>query len=199
MTSKKTVRAKSRIKSGGVLIAFSSLLLASAVVRAGGEAADALGTETGSAGALSDVKKPPECALDSGLEQVLAAVQTREQQLNEREADIDTRLRALNLIDRDVTGKLAELRAAEEKLRETIALADEAAEGDIARLTKVYETMKPKQAARLFEVMDPKFAAGFLGRMRPEAAADIMAGLSAEAAHTFSVVLAGRNADVPVE
>jgi len=35
--------------------------------------------------------------------------------------------------------------------------------------------------------------------MRPEAAAAIMAGLSAEAAHLFSVVLAGRNANVPRE
>lgn len=45
--------------------------------------------------------------------------------------------------------------------------------------------------------MDPGFAAGFLGRMRPEAAAGIMTGLSPETAYTISVVLAGRNADVP--
>jgi len=35
--------------------------------------------------------------------------------------------------------------------------------------------------------------------MRPEAAAAIMAGLTPQAAHTFSVVLAGRNANVPKE
>jgi len=84
-------------------------------------------------------------------------------------------------------------------LRETIALAESASDNDLDRLTKVYESMKPKQAAALFEQMNPNFAAGFLGRMRPEAAAMIMAGLSPEAAHSFSVVLAGRNANVPRE
>ena len=95
--------------------------------------------------------------------------------------------------------KLIALTQAEAALRDTIALADTAAESDLDRLTKVYENMKPKQAAALFEEMHPNFAAGFLGRMRPEAAAEIMAGLSPEAAHTFSVVMAGRNANVPTE
>ena len=72
--------------------------------------------------------------------------------------------------------------------------AIEAAEDDLAGLTRVYETMKPKDAAALFERMDARFAAGFLARMRPEAGAGIMAGLSPEAAHAISVVLAGRNA-----
>ena len=59
--------------------------------------------------------------------------------------------------------------------------------------------MKPKSAAALFEEMNATFAAGFLARMRPEAAAGIMASLSPGAAHRFSVVLAGRNADVPTD
>ena len=81
----------------------------------------------------------------------------------------------------------------------TLALADGATEADVARLTTVYEQMKPKESAALFEEMDPTFAAGFLARMRPEAAAGIMAGLSPEAAYTISVVLAGRNGAVPTE
>ena len=89
--------------------------------------------------------------------------------------------------------------AAEAKLASTLALADNAAENDLARMTSVYENMKPKEAAALFEEMSPDFAAGFLGRMRPDAAAAIMAGLSAPTAYTVSVVLAGRNASAPTE
>ena len=109
------------------------------------------------------------------------------------------RMQALKLADEEMERKLAALVAAEEDLRATIAMADTAAEGDISRLVKVYENMKPKQAAALFEQMNPEFAAGFLGRMRPESAAGIMAGLSPGAAHSFSVVLAGRNAEAPTE
>ena len=109
------------------------------------------------------------------------------------------RLQALRITDREVTQKIAALEEAETDLRQTLSIAETAAEDDIKRLTEVYERMKPKQAAALFEQMDPSFATGFIARMRPEAAAAIMAGLSPQAAHTFSVVMAGRNADVPTE
>ena len=59
--------------------------------------------------------------------------------------------------------------------------------------------MKAEQAAALFEQMEPSFAAGFLGRMRADAAAAILSGLEPELAYSISVVLAGRNADVPRE
>ena len=61
----------------------------------------------------------------------------------------------------------------------------------------IHENMKPKDAAALFEEMAPEFAAGFLGRMRPDAAGAVMAGLDPKTAYTISVLLAGRNADVP--
>ena len=94
---------------------------------------------------------------------------------------------------------LARLETAEAELRATISVANAAAETDIARLTSVYENMKAENAAPLFQQMEPSFAAGFLGRMRPDAAAAILATLDPELAYTISVVLAGRNADVPVE
>ena len=130
---------------------------------------------------------------------MLAAFNSREARIDAQEMAIENRMQALKLADAEVARKLDELVQAESDLRDTLALADTAAEGDLDKLTKVYETMKPKQAAALFEEMDPNFAAGFLGRMRPEAAASIMAGLSPEAAHLYSVVLAGRNANVPKE
>jgi len=130
---------------------------------------------------------------------MLTAFSEREERIASREVALKDRMHALQIADEAVTRKLTELSEAEEQLRATIALAETAAEDDLDRLTRVYENMKPKQAAALFEEMDPNFAAGFLARMRPESAAAVMAGLSPEAAHLFSVVLAGRNADVPRE
>ena len=104
---------------------------------------------------------------------------------------------ALALAEEQIEARLAALVAAEEDLAATISVADSAAEEDIARLTAVYENMKPKDAAALFEEMAPEFAAGFLGRMRPDAAGAVMAGLDPKTAYTISVLLAGRNADVP--
>lgn len=106
---------------------------------------------------------------------------------------------ALDEAEKSVRAQMAELAEAEAELNKTIALADGAAENDVSRLTSVYESMKPKEAARLFEAMAPEFAAGFIGRMQPEAAAAVMSGMSAEAAYSVSVLLAGRNALAPSE
>ena len=139
------------------------------------------------------------CEAQEDFQPMLDAFRERETLLQSRETALQDRMQALKIANREIDKKLVELTQAEEALRATIALADSAAENDLDRLTRVYENMKPKQAAALFEEMDPNFAAGFLGRMRPEAAAAVMAGLSPEAAHMFSVVLAGRNANVPTE
>lgn len=187
-------------KGRGALFVVTCFLLASALLRLGDSAGQALARSSepdDSASGASNVQSS--CETPEDLKILLTAIQERESRLAEREASIEDRMQALDLADREISGKLMTLTHAEEQLRQTIALAETAAEDDLTRLTKVYETMKPKQAAALFETMDPIFAAGFLARMKPDAAAAIMAGLTPGAAHKFSVVLAGRNADVPTE
>lgn len=186
----------------GALFIIAGLLLGSALIRTGngvGQAlarvsADPAAREVGGPGAMGTA-----CETPDDLRAMLTALGERDAELAAREAGLRDRMQALQAADAEVSAKLAELQTAEAALRETIALADSAAKTDLDRLTRVYESMKPKQAAALFEQMTPNFAAGFLGRMRPEAAAGIMASLSPEAAHAFSVVLAGRNAEVPRE
>lgn len=151
-----------------------------------------------------DVTAPegePEGALNCPAppEELVAALSAREERLQVQEAAVADREAALALADETIKVRLEELRAAEEELRATLALADGAAEADISRLVAVYETMKPKDAARLFDAMEADFAAGFLGRMRPDAAAAVMAGMTPEKAYAVSAILAGQNAAVPKE
>ncbi|MEH6644370.1 MotE family protein [Sulfitobacter sp.] len=131
------------------------------------------------------------------LSGLIAALSEREVQVLEREKKIEMRMRALSVADAEIEKRIEALTQTEAALRATLSLADEASEKDIQRLTSVYENMKPKDAAILFEQMEPSFAAGFLGRMRPDVAADIMSGLSPQVAYSISVILAGRNANVP--
>lgn len=196
------VRRRGRRPGRGTLTVIALLLIGSALLRVGLEATEAIAREADPGDmpveAHMDVA-PQQCVTDPDLLPLLQAMEDREARIREREERMTMRLRALKVADDKISQKLAELKASEEALRKTISLADEAAESDLARLTAVYENMKPKDAAALFETMAPEFAAGFLGRMRPEAAAGIMTGLTPEAAYTISVVLAGRNAEVPKE
>ncbi|HEY9039545.1 MAG TPA: hypothetical protein VIN05_11475 [Roseovarius sp.] len=187
------------MKTRGTLMLVVGLLVASAAIRIGGDVGQAWAR-----GADPSSEMPPQatataCKTDDDFHAMLKGFQRREARLKEQEEVLLDRQQALKLADRQIDSKLARLEAAEQKLRRTIVMADTAAESDVGRLIKVYETMKSKQAAALFEEMSPDFAAGFLARMRPEAAAGIMAGLSPQAAHTISVVLAGRNAGAPTE
>lgn len=200
MAGKSQKKSRKRKANGrGALVAISTLLITSAVIRIGDDAGQALAKATDAPEIAMAEKSYTETKSPEDFQIMLDAFRKREAALEQKEIAMQDRLQALKIANREIDRKMAELTKAEEALRETIALADTAAESDLDRLTRVYENMKPKQAAALFEEMDPNFAAGFLGRMRPEAAAAVMAGLTPEAAHTFSVVLAGRNANVPTE
>lgn len=166
-----------------------------------GSGALRFGEAVGTAMALQAEK--PEHAQSAPLDcpvppaRLLEALRAREAQISAREAALNDRQAALAMSDQAITARIAELTAMEASLKETLALADGAAERDLTNLTAVYEAMKPADAAALFETMAPEFAAGFLGRMRPDAAAAILSGMKSEAAYSISVLVAGRNATVP--
>ncbi len=130
---------------------------------------------------------------------LVAALQAREVRIEEREQALADRLQALSIAEEEIIERLQQLEAAEASLAAALALSQTAADDDIARLTSVYENMKPADAAALFEEMAPEFASGFLVRMRPEAAAAIFAGLEPQTAYSISVLIAGRNANAPTE
>ena len=197
-------KAKPRVRRvrASALVMIAVLLVGSAILRVGVQAQPSLTKVT-----PDPVKQSPDlegvvgrpAPTPTDLQLLIDALQSREQQLNQREVQIVDRMKALEIADEAIERKLTELVEAEQRLSATLALADGASEGDLSRLTDVYQKMKPKDAAALFEEMTPEFAAGFLGRMRPESAAGILAGLSPKTAYTVSVILAGRNAWVPKE
>lgn len=197
-----TAKAKMPRVRGGTLLVISVLLIGSALVRLGMQAGPALARGSPAEGdqeTLMATGQPPAAPSSAELQALIEALRNREHALNTREAQIQDRMKALKIAEEAIDQRLEALISAEERLSVTLALADGATEGDLERLTSVYEKMKPKQAAALFEAMAPEFAAGFLARMRPDAAADVMAGLSPMTAYSISVVLAGRNASVPKE
>lgn len=199
-------RNKSANSGRGVLMIVALLLVASGASRlaSGSGAAIALEMKEKVEKALAangQTKQSDNPVVDVTPEllALLQEAQQRKAALDVREADLEVRLQSLALAEQVIREDIARLEEAEEKLRATMAAADQAAESDINSLTAVYENMKSDQAAALFQLMEPSFAAGFLSRMRADAAAAILAGLTPDLAYSISVVLAGRNADVPRE
>lgn len=182
----------------GALPSIVVLLLLSGGLRLGGVGL-AVASETELEDMMQSETLVQQPMLDPDTEALLAAITARTEALDLKEMELAKRAEDLNAAQTLIDENLARLIEAEEKLAQTIARVDGASEGDIDKLTAVYESMKPKVAAGLFEQMTPEFAAGFLGRMNPDAAAGILSGLSSEAGYAISVVLAGRNALAPTE
>ncbi len=199
-------RIKRKLRSGRGALWFIALIFAvSAAARVASGAGAAIARE------ISEVSQDhlkasgfdPEageaCVSDEDTSALLDALLKREKVVEEKEFLIAQKTKAYEIAKVEIQKRLDELEAAEERLRATMYRSETAAEDDLVKLTSVYETMKPKDAAALFEAMSPEFAAGFLGRMRSDAAGAIMAGLQPETAYTISVILAGRNARAPRE
>lgn len=179
-----------------VLPVVAMLLLTSGVIRV------IAGASTAMANTPSEEVQPehlPPQSEDQDISALLAAFQTREARLQEREAKLADRMQALSVVEQEVAEQLAALEEAEQKLSATIAQAETASSSDLERLATVYENMPAKDAAALFAEMPAGFAAGFLGMMEPVASAKIMAALPPDTAYSFSVVLAGRNANTPIQ
>lgn len=192
----------------GVLAIISALLVASALIRLGSGAAQALDNLPAGAGdsvqlaSMSDHpgaegEAPGTCVGEEDLAPALEALRAREAQVTQRETELRNRQQALQVAETAIDQKLAAMEQTEQRLRATLAMAETAAEEDVAQLTQVYANMKPREAAAVFSQMEPDFAAGFLGRMRPDAAAAILSGMDPKLAYTISVMLAGRNANAP--
>ncbi len=197
----KDKRKKKRKGGRSALILIAGFFLASGLLRLGSGTGSAIAREVEalSHSEKDEVQLPQTCENDKGISDLILAIKQREGRVLEREESLTNRLQALGVAEVNMKRNLAALIEAESNLKATMALADTAAEDDLSNLTSVYENMKSKNAIPLFEEMDPQFSAGFLGRMRPDAAASILAGLTPAKAYSISVILAGRNAQVPTE
>lgn len=197
MTRAAPARPLRRRRGKSALLVLAALLFMAGALRLSIGAGTALTDDTPTlAPAIELSDEAPE---QPGLDQLLESLRDRERWLEKREAALAERLRALEVSEARLEAQLAALITAEQQLGETLALADQAAERDLARLTQVYENMRPADAAALFGEMDTSFAAGFIARMKPDSAAAIMAGLAPNTAYAISVILAGRHVGVPTQ
>lgn len=186
-----------RLRQRSLLTLIGFLFAASVVLRIGSLdlAWATVGEPSPPSAVETPVATPPD--MTRALQDAMAEVAALRAELDRRAAALADREQAVATAQLLVEDRLAELQAAETRLEALIATSDAAAETDLDRLTRVYETMPPETAAALFEQMPPSFAAGFIARMTPPSSAALMAALPPEQAYAVSVVLATRNSSAP--
>jgi flagellar motility protein MotE (MotC chaperone) len=121
------------------------------------------------------------------------------QKLAERRAALDRRAQEmaqqevlLKAANQRLDEKLASLASLERDLGGIVEKQDAKDEQRIKSLVKIYETMKPREAARIFEELDLAVVLEVLERMKEAKAAPILASMEPAKAKTVTAALADR-------
>ncbi|PJK28247.1 MotE family protein [Minwuia thermotolerans] len=116
----------------------------------------------------------------------------RRDQIEGRAADLDVRENLLAATEQRIDEKIATLQQLEKRIQGLVKKHDEAEEYRFARLVKVYEKMKAKDAARIFEQIEMDVLIEVSARMKETSIAGIMAEMTPERAQELTIELATR-------
>lgn len=140
--------------------------------------------------AEAESRSTPPPAVDPETLEALAA---RRAELEKRAQEIRDRETTLAAAQKRLDQRLAEVRAIESKI-EAIAKEREAEEdARIKSLVKIYETMKPKDAARVFEQLDLPVLLKVVERMKEAKTAPILAAMEPSKAKAVTVAIAAKD------
>jgi flagellar motility protein MotE (MotC chaperone) len=116
----------------------------------------------------------------------------RRDELQQRSREIDMRERLLENAERKLEGRINELKSLEDKAEAAATKRGETETGALRNLVTMYETMKPKDAARVFDRLSHDVLVPVVLQMKPAKMAEVLALMSPDAAEKLTVALAKR-------
>ena len=135
---------------------------------------------------------PPEqfdrpSAAERGL---LRSLGDRRRELDAREREIAMQARLLEASERRVEARIEELKGIESRIEALFGVQEEAQEQQLASLVTMYQSMKPKDAARILGQLDMDVLIQVVRRMSERKMAPILAAMDPVAAQELTVELA---------
>jgi flagellar motility protein MotE (MotC chaperone) len=128
-----------------------------------------------------DPNAPNQSASERAL---IERLQERRQELESRSRDLEMRENLIKAAEKQLDTRIEELKELEGKGSETTAR--------IKNIVVMYESMGPKEAARVFDRMDPRTLVELVNHMNPRKVSEILAKMQPEAAEKLTVEMARR-------
>jgi flagellar motility protein MotE (MotC chaperone) len=125
---------------------------------------------------------PPIDAQSGSERALLERLQERRQELEARARDLEMRESLLKAAEKQLDSRLGEVKDGE-------AGKGEASER-VKALVVMYESMGPKEAARIFDRLDPRTLVELVNHMNPRKVSEIMAKMQPEVAERMTLELA---------
>ena len=121
--------------------------------------------------------------------EVLQQLSERREKLDQMQEEIDTREGLMSAAEKRIDRKIADLQQLEKTIKGLIKTHDEQQEAKIGSLVKIYEAMKPKDAARIFEQLQFDTILLVAERMKERKLAPVLAKMNANKAQEITVQL----------
>ena len=125
--------------------------------------------------------------------EVLSKLAARRAELDEWQKNLEIKEQLLEASSKKVDNKLNELKKLKAETENLLATYESKEDAKIKSLVKVYENMKPKDAAAIFEEMDMPILLEIAGKMSERKVSPILAEMTAKKAKDVTELLAKRN------
>jgi flagellar motility protein MotE (MotC chaperone) len=139
---------------------------------------------------------PPPPPVDPDTLQALAQ---RRAEIDKRTEEMREREAVLAATEKRVEEKIARLHEIEKSIDNAAKQRDGEEEARIKSLVRIYETMKPKEAARVFEQLEMPVLLSVLQRMKEIKSAPILASMEPAKAKAVTVAIALKNDAKPAK
>ena len=131
-------------------------------------------------------QRPP----SAGERALLERLQERRQALDARARELDLRESLVKAAEKKLETQAASQEA--DKVGPNGQSKEDAGNARFKGVVTMYETMKPKDAAKIFDRLDPKVLIEVASQIKPQRMSEIMAQMSPEAAERLTVEMATR-------
>jgi flagellar motility protein MotE (MotC chaperone) len=138
---------------------------------------------------------PPAVATPSGSPSerlILERLGERRDELRQKTQEAEARERLLEESERRLDSRLGELKALQQKVESTAEKKVQAEIEGLKNLVTMYETMKPKDAARVFDRLPQSVLVPVVQQMNPRKMSEVLAAMNPASAEKLTVALASQ-------
>lgn len=139
----------------------------------------------------------PAAAAPSATDAMAAGLRARREALEDRERAIATREALLAVAEQRLAARLAELTALQGRLEQADVDARDREESHWRTMAKLYETMRPREAAAVFNELDLPVLVQVVERMNDRKAAPVLGAMLPDRVRQLTVELARLRATRP--
>lgn len=122
--------------------------------------------------------------------EVLQSLAKRRDDLDKREQKIGAREALLTAAEEEVDRKVGELNKLKAEIEKLLGQQQEQEQARINSLVKIYESMKPKDAANIFNTLDMDVLLAVIGRMKEAKSSPVLAAMDPNKARIVTIKLA---------